>query len=500
MATTTNTISSTNPCTLVRQSCDRYVKEEQCQRHVKIHREAIPQLAQTMIITQQQLPPSSATTTTTTTSPQLVEWDEENWHYSLRPASSLSMPDTTTTTTTTVMDTDPTTWPVSIQIERTALYILALDAINFCFWKPQPDSTNSTNSNTDSTSTTTTTYKYEYEDLARTLTNMALSDHAHQHAQPQVLSTEYLLSPMHLQNLTLDRMILLFQKYHPKTTRSTNDKKVYVPPYMEERCRIWNEIGTVLMNPPFHGSILPLFQMVLDQSSSPPQSKASRMVQLLLDYFPNFRDDTKERYLHGVHSSGSNHDDGITIPPPPPRSETAVPLLYFYKRAQICVGDLYAALASAKLLLKEEEEEDDDVNNMNDITTFADYRVPQLLRHYQILEYSTTLAHQIDTYQELPYHSEEEYAIRASTIVAVELLVDELRRQSSSSSPLSSKADDHDHPGPPPATKPSTTTTTTTTRVSWNAMQADWYLWQLGEKMDQKNELLPHHRVRTTFY
>jgi hypothetical protein len=35
---------------------------------------------------------------------------------------------------------------------------------------------------------------------------------------------------------------------------------------------------------------------------------------------------------------------------------------------------------------------------------------------------------------------------------------------------------------------------------AWTAVETDWYLWQVGERMQLNGELLPHHRVRTIYY
>ena len=76
--------------------------------------------------------------TTTANADDVVVWDEEGWHY--QPPVHLFSSEQ------------------NIRKERIALYILALDAINFCFW-PSND------------------YEYEYVDLATTLTSIASSDH-----------------------------------------------------------------------------------------------------------------------------------------------------------------------------------------------------------------------------------------------------------------------------------------------------------------------------------
>jgi len=46
--------------------------------------------------------------------------------------------------------------------------------------------------------------------------------------------------------------------------------------------------------------------------------------------------------------------------------------------------------------------------NTEELTMFADYRVPQILRHLQIFEYSEDLAYLIDSEQEMPYSSDDE--------------------------------------------------------------------------------------------
>ena len=44
---------------------------------------------------------------------------------------------------------------------------------------------------------------------------------------------------------------------------------------------------------------------------------------------------------------------------------------------------------------------------------FADYRVPQILLHFKVLDYSQSLLTKIETKQEILFGSEEETEIRA---------------------------------------------------------------------------------------
>jgi hypothetical protein len=292
-------------------------------------------------------------------------WDEEGWHYS-----------------------PPARWPKLVRKERLAAYILALDAINFCFWPVQG---------------------YEYEDLATTLTCMARSDHVQQEELVKggktAISESYVFSAANLQSITVEKMKLLFQQHH-----SSNQ----VPPNMEQRCHLWNEVGSILLER-FEGSAMTLVQT----------ETAVEAVRLLVEHFPGF----------GKDRAGDTH---------------------FYKRAQICVGDWNAALHL-------------NWPDMDQLTMFADYRVPQVLRHCSVLKYDDVLAEKVDTEKELPLGSSHEVAIRAASVTAVEWLVDELNKQDDSSG-------------------------------RWTAVKTDWYLWQVGERMQTAGELSPHHRVNTMYY
>ena len=84
------------------------------------------------------------------------------------------------------------------------------------------------------------------------------------------------------------------------------------------------------------------------------------------------------------------------------------------------------------------------------------------------MQYSEHLATRIDNKQEIVLNSDEEDSIRAATVVSVEWIVQELQKLAP-------------------------------TKV-WTAVETDWYLWQVGERMQNQGELLPHHRVRTIYY
>lgn len=85
----------------------------------------------------------------------------------------------------------------------------------------------------------------------------------------------------------------------------------------------------------------------------------------------------------------------------------------FLKRAQICVADLNAAFHG---------EQWGRFDDLDQLTAFADYKLPQLLRRASALVYAPDLATQVDSYTLIPPGSEYEIEIRAATVWAVELL------------------------------------------------------------------------------
>ena len=83
----------------------------------------------------------------------------------------------------------------------------------------------------------------------------------------------------------------------------------------------------------------------------------------------------------------------------------------FYKRAQLLVKGI-----SDAILLDNKES----FFEIEKLTAFADYKIPQVLRKIGIIEYVPELANKIDSYKLIDSGSREELEIRANTIWAVE--------------------------------------------------------------------------------
>jgi Potential Queuosine, Q, salvage protein family len=127
----------------------------------------------------------------------------------------------------------------------------------------------------------------------------------------------------------------------------------------------------------------------------------------------------------------------------------------FLKRAQILVADIAAAFTGSPLIT---------ITHLEELTAFADYKVPQLLRRLGILEYASELAERLDHYDLIEAGSDDEIAIRAATIWGVELLRRALIDQD----------------------------------VSVTASAIDYRLWLAGQSSDSRDR--PYHRTRTIFY
>jgi len=155
--------------------------------------------------------------------------------------------------------------------------------------------------------------------------------------------------------------------------RSHNKNNI---PLLEARHTFLRQAGEILTKK-FNGQI--------DNLIKQADFNATRIAQLVIDHFPLFNDVAKT--------------NGQTVK--------------FFKRAQICAYDLS--------LLPQLE-----LTNLNQLTVFADYRLPQILHSYEVLQYEKSLADKIANLTLIDPDSREEIEIRAATIWAGELLAQQL--------------------------------------------------------------------------
>jgi hypothetical protein len=268
--------------------------------------------------------------------------------------------------------------------ERTVNWILALDALNFCFWaeKDQPR----------------WTIEYHGETLNGYMAEAAALKRAVEEDDIPLWDATYLTT---ISEKTLAHIFRGEQTI----------------PLFEQRLQNIREVGRVLLAQ-FDGQ----FIHAIEQA----EHNAVKLALLLTQDFPSFNDIAFYRNQR----------------------------ICFLKRAQICVADLYGAFGGKSWGA---------FTDLHQLTAFADYKLPQVLRHLKVLEYHPTLAKRIDNQELLEAGSEEEIELRASTVWACELLRREMMHQ--------------DHPV--------------------TAAEIDLRLWLLGQ---QSNAMQPYHRTRTIYY
>lgn len=188
-------------------------------------------------------------------------------------------------------------------------------------------------------------------------------------------------------------------------------------PLLERRREVLNETGRCL-GESFDGQ----FVNAAEQAGR----RARALAYLLADVFPSFRDAPIYR--------------GRTIA--------------LLKRAQICAADLHQCWV---------RQGHEGLAGLDELTVFADYRLPQCLRHVGVIRLDPELAAKIDAQQEIEAGSDQEVELRAGTIMAGELLRQALQDQGG--------------------------------KVS--AWQLDFVLW---EHSHDAEVTVPHHRTRTIYY
>ncbi len=213
-------------------------------------------------------------------------------------------------------------------------------------------------------------------------------------------------------------MAAIFRGAPALETSAGNPATAIGIPLFEQRVANAREVGRVLLER-FDGQ----FSHVIEEAAG----SAVRLALLLVEYFPSFRDVASFR--------------GQAV--------------LFYKRAQICVADLRAGFGGQHWGA---------LSDVDQLTIFADYKLPQLLRHFGVLEYHPTLAERIDRQELLEPGGEEEVQIRAATVWACEFL-----RQTISAA----------------------------TDETLTAADIDAQLWLLSQDIPN---MRPYHRVRTIYY
>lgn len=127
----------------------------------------------------------------------------------------------------------------------------------------------------------------------------------------------------------------------------------------------------------------------------------------------------------------------------------------FLKRAQLCAADIAGTFSG---------EGAGGLTGLDELTCFADYKLPQLFHAEGVFRYSPDLERRIMREEEIPENSREEVEIRANTIEAVERLKKALARFGRKMS----------------------------------SQEIDWMLW--NESIQPGRLTVPHHKTLTSSY
>ncbi|KAL8943915.1 MAG: hypothetical protein Q9211_000799 [Gyalolechia sp. 1 TL-2023] len=202
--------------------------------------------------------------------------------------------------------------------------------------------------------------------------------------------------------------------------RSTSSDPI---PLLDQRVHCIREAGRVLASD-FDGSVLNLI--------SQANNSAASLINLLTTHFPCFNDTA-------TFESKSIH---------------------FQKRAQIFVADLWACFEGQSYGC---------FQDIDTVTMFADYRIPQMLHSLGCLRYSPSLENHVRNLKEVESGCSWEVQLRGCSIWCVELIRREIARQ---------------HP-----------------KANVNAILIDFFLYDtMKERVDEGLETIPHHRTRSIWY
>ncbi|XP_046980222.1 queuosine salvage protein [Schistocerca americana] len=217
-------------------------------------------------------------------------------------------------------------------------------------------------------------------------------------------------------NVTLDQLRHILR----------GDKETDVP-LLHARVDCLREVGNVLMDK-YQGS----FVNCLKES----QNSAQKLLQLVVDNFPCFRDEAEF--------------EGYAVS--------------FYKRAQILIGDIWACFKGEGLGY---------FKDIDFLSMFADYRVPQVLVHFGAMKYTDELMELLKSGHILANGSREEVEIRGVSIEVVERVCKQVRQLLQEYN---------------------------INNVTVNSVLIDHYLWDYRREHADSLEYIPFHKVRCIYY
>lgn len=128
--------------------------------------------------------------------------------------------------------------------------------------------------------------------------------------------------------------------------------------------------------------------------------------------------------------------------------------IHFNKRATLLVNDLFHLSQAINKNLE----------NVNNLSGYADYGIPRTFRDYGILKYKEELKNKIDSEEEILHNSEMEIEIRANMLYVIEIIKEKLNSKN----------------------------------IPINSVELDNLIWQMGKRINNQKSI--SHHTTTTFY
>ncbi|ALC41688.1 CG9752 [Drosophila busckii] len=200
-------------------------------------------------------------------------------------------------------------------------------------------------------------------------------------------------------------------------------------PLLEERLAALKQVGERLLEK-WHGRF--------DNVVRAAEKSAIGLLDLIVEEFPCYRD----------------------------VAEFAGQKVSILKRAQILIGDLWSCYRGTDLGY---------FRDIDKITMFADYRIPQVLVHFGSLEYTPELLEQLKADRIMQNGEEMEVEIRGASIYIIEQVKDAVVAKLK-----------QEHP--------------TMDLSNVNAILIDQYLWDYRRKYAAELEHIPFHKTRSIYY